>query len=208
MIRRLVLAERAYGAIVADCLVHAATEIGGVLPGRTVGDAFVVPFSIPAGPRAKKSVVRFSPDSGWQQVFLDYLHARFGTDYVGDWHRHPGLYDQPSAHDLRTARHIVTDPDWNKPEAVFPIAVIDSGVVRIRAYLMRREVLEFQEIPIEIVPDTDPRMTAVLTGMDAQKEEAAHAEAKARAIGRQPRRNPVRRVLRRMAAGLRHLSRI
>ena len=208
MPRVLVLAQRAHRAMVADCLTHANTEIGGVLPGCTMGDALVVPFSIPAGPDAKCTAVRFSPDSGWQQVFLDFLFARFGVDYLGDWHRHPGLFDQPSAHDLRMARHIVTDAAWNKPEAVFPIAVIEKGQVRMRAYLMRRDNLEFEEIPIQILPDTDPRMTAVLTGMDASKKEKLHAEAKTPAVGREPRRNPARRVLRRIATGLRYISRI
>ena len=206
MPRVLVLAERAHRAIVADCLAHAATEIGGVLPGRTVGDTFVVPFSIPAGPGAKKTPVRFSPDWCWQQVFVDFLFARFRVDYLGDWHRHPGLFDRPSAHDLRTARHIVTHPGWDVRQALFPIAVIDGAEVRIRAYLMRRETLEFEEIPIEIVSDTDPRMTAVLTGMEApSQKETLHATE--RPAGRGRRGAAVCSLLRRFATHLRPLPR-
>ena len=41
-----------------------------------------------------------------------------------------------------------------------------DGRVRLRAYLMRRTTLKFEEIPIEIVPDTDLRMMAVLFGQD------------------------------------------
>lgn len=209
MSRRLVLAKSAYQAVVSDCLRHSDTEIGGVLPGRPVGGEFVVPFSISAGPRAIKSAVRFSPDSRWQQTILDYLHARFGTDYIGDWHRHPGLFDQPSRHDLRTARHIVTDPIWNKAEALFPIAVIDDGTVRLRAYLIRRETLQFEEIPLEVVPDSDSRMIAVLTGMDADTmKETIHADTAILDSRRLQGRHPARRLLRRLAAGLRHLSRI
>ncbi len=209
MPRRLVLAKSAYQTVVSDCLRHADTEIGGVLPGQRLGDEYVVPFSISAGPRAKKSAVRFSPDSDWQQVLLDYLYARFGTDYVGDWHRHPGLHDQPSTHDLRTARRIVTDHCWNKSEALFPIAVIDNGTVRLRVYLMSRETLQFEEIPFEVVPDSDPRMMAVLTGMDADtKKETIHADPTIVDSRRLQGRHPTRRILRRVAAGLRHLSRI
>lgn len=202
----LVLAERAHRAIVADCLAHAATEIGGVLPGRTVGDAFVVPFSIPAGPGAKKTPVRFSPDWGWQQVFVDFLFARFRVDYLGDWHRHPGLLDQPSAHDLRTARHIVTDPGWDVRRALFPIAVIDGGEVRIRAYLMRRETLAFEEIPIAVVPDTDPRMTAVLTGTEA-KLPGEVSDASTCSDGDRRGRGAVCGFLRRLKTRLRPLPR-
>jgi hypothetical protein len=166
-----------------------------------------VPFSIAAGPGAKQSPVRFSPDFEWQQTFLNFLFSRFGVDYLGDWHRHPGLFDRPSAYDLRTARHIVTDAGWNVRQALFPIAVIEGGEVRIRAYLMRRETLEFEAIPIEIVPDTDPRMTAVLTGMDANKQEGFRAQGTALPARRLRRRASARRLVRRLAAGLRHLAR-
>lgn len=203
----LVLAERAHRDWVAHCQASPGTETGGVLPGRILDGAFVVPFSIAAGPAAKQSSVRFSPDFEWQQIFLDFLFDRFGVDYLGDWHRHPGRFDRPSAHDLRTARHIVTDPKWNVRQAVFPIAVIEDTKVRIRAYLMRRETLDFEEIPLEIVPDTDLRMTAVLTGMDANKQEGLHAQGAALPPRRLRRRARARRLLRRLAAGLRHLSR-
>lgn len=208
MSRTLVLAERVLAGIEAECLAHDSVETGGVLPGRVVTDRIIVPFTIPAGPGALQAAARFSPDSPWQQTLLDYLYTRFRVDYVGDWHRHPGRFDQPSAHDLRTARQIVTDPTWSKPEAVFPIAVIDGGRVRLRAYLMQRTTLQFEEIPITVVPDSDPLMRAVLTGMDAPPKEEIHADPPIVDPGRMPRRHLARRFLRRMAAGLRHLSRI
>ncbi len=85
-------------------------------------------------------------------------------DYVGDWHKHPGCFDTPSAQDRQTARHIVTDAEWDQLEAVFPIAVVDGDHIRMRAYLMYRYRDDFAEVPIEIVPDTDPRVLSVLAG--------------------------------------------
>lgn len=88
------------------------------------------------------------------------------VDYVGDWHKHPSQVDRPSGQDRETARHIVTDDGWNRVEAVFPIAIVDGKQVRMRAFLMYRFTSDFEEMPIEIVPDTDPRVVRVLIGTD------------------------------------------
>jgi integrative and conjugative element protein (TIGR02256 family) len=161
----LVIAERAYRAIERECLQHPDTETGGVLGGSRLGPYIVVPFTVPAGRRAVRHASAFTPDHEAQQELLDYLCARFpgmGSGFAGDWHRHPGSYDRPSQRDHEVARHIVTAPGWNCIEAVFPIAVIEEGRVRMRAYLMNRFHEDFVELPLEVVPDTDPRMQAVL----------------------------------------------
>ena len=171
MTTRLLLSNRAMAAIVADVLAHPATETGGLLPCRIVGNAMIVPFTIPGGSNATRTPSRFSPDTISQQVLLDFAFDLFSVDFGGAWHKHPGLFDQPSAHDLKTAQHIVTDPTWNKPHAVFPIAVIDGGQVRIRAYLMQRSTQVFEEIPVEVIPDADARVVEILSGLHAAKQE-------------------------------------
>jgi integrative and conjugative element protein (TIGR02256 family) len=172
VVGRLILAKKAHDAAVEECLHYPDTETGGILVGRKVGEDFVVPFVVAGGPKARRSTGGFAPDSGWQQKFLNFLFARFGVDYLGDFHRHPGTMDLPSQHDLETAHEIVTDPSWAKPEALFPIAVIEKEEVRIRAFLITREKPEFVEVPLEVVPDTDWRMRWVLLGKDlAEKGE-------------------------------------
>jgi len=171
MTMRLVLSRRAMAAIEADVLAHPTTETGGLLPCRLLGDAMIVPFTIPGGPKATRTASRFSPDTGSQQVLLDFAFELFSVDFGGAWHKHPGLFDQPSAVDLKTARHIVTDPTWDKQHAVFPIAVIDNGQVRLRAYLMQRSTQAFEEIPIEVIPDADARVVEILSGRPAAEQE-------------------------------------
>ena len=171
MTRQLVLSRRAMAAIEADVLAHPTTETGGLLPCRMSGNAMIVPFTIPGGPNASRTPSRFSPDTSSQQVLLDFAFDLFSVDFGGAWHKHPGLLDQPSAYDLKTARHIVTDPTWDKQDAVFPIAVIDSGKVRLRAYLMRRSAQAFEEIPIEVIADGDPRIVEILSGRRAAEQE-------------------------------------
>lgn len=158
----LVVAEPAFAMLADDCRAHPDTETGGVLLGEVRADAIVATFAVPAGRRAHRSGSGFRPDVASQQRHLDFLHSRFGTDYVGDYHRHPGSYDRPSTTDLATARRIVTSRRWNKPVAVFPIVVIEHDVIRMRAWVITRESNTFTEIPVEVVPDTDPRVRAVI----------------------------------------------
>lgn len=158
----LVIARRAFAMLEADCLAHPSTETGGLLVGQKVGGDFVVPFVVEAGPKAQRSRTGFSPDAEWQQHQLGYFFERFGCNFIGDHHRHPNRYERPSAIDLEVARHIVTDAEWDTPEAVFPIATIQAGIVRLRAFLMKRDADDFQEIPIEVVSDNDRRIRRVL----------------------------------------------
>jgi integrative and conjugative element protein (TIGR02256 family) len=164
MISRLVLAERSRAQIDAEVFAHPEVETGGLLPGRVIGDAMVVPFTIAAGAKARREHARYSPDVPHQQLFLDHAFANFGCVFGGAWHRHPGGFEVPSAVDHKTARHIVTDPDWDLEQAVFPIAVVRYGKVSLRAYLMHREAAQFVEVPIEVVPNSDPRVLELLTG--------------------------------------------
>ena len=173
MTTRLLLSKRALASIEMDVLAHPLTETGGLLPCRLMGTSMVVPFTIPGGPAATRSPSRYSPDTAWQQLLLDFAFDQFAVDFGGAWHKHPGLFDQPSAYDVKTARHIVTDPTWDKASAVFPIAVVDAGRVRLRAYLMQRTTQTFEEIAIEVIPDSDPRVLEILGGPRAEREEAA-----------------------------------
>lgn len=182
-----VLPASTYRGMVTDALAHPSSETGGTILGVRQGVDLVGVLNVPAGPAARRTSVRYSPDTDWQQAVVDVVTQQLRhLTYVSDWHTHPGSFDRPSAHDLRTARTIVTDKTWNAPSAVFPIGVRENGSVRFRAYLMRRETLIFSEIPLVIVDDHDPRVTAALTGMDAPIREAAHVASEAHDARREP----------------------
>lgn len=171
MINHIVCARRVLRQLEADVLAHPGVETGGMFPGRVVGDTAVTPYMIAGGPKARRAPARFSPDVDWQQLLLDHAFENFGCTYVGAWHRHPGLFDSPSAVDYATARHIVTDSEWDLVQAVFPIAIVRDGAVRVRAYLMHREQSDFLEIPFDVVPDDDARIIEVLARPIAKAEE-------------------------------------
>ncbi len=167
----LVIGQRPARLFDEECLRRPAEETGAVLSGVFTPHAIVVPCLIPAGPRAYHARTGFSPDCAFQQLLLDWIFAHLGLNFVGEVHRHPGSLDRPSRYDLKTARGIVTSNEWDTPKAVFPIAVIENGHARMRAYYMTREEPDFREIPIEIVPDTDPRIRAALLGEPASTHE-------------------------------------
>ena len=127
---KLILAQPAYGAIQKDVLRHKDSETGGILLKKRIDGELIIPMTILGGPNSHRSWGGFSPDSDYQQQNLNFLFQRFGLDYSGDWHRHPGQYDRPSHTDWKQARQIVTDEAWNKLEAVFPIVVLNNCHIR------------------------------------------------------------------------------
>lgn len=171
MIARFVCARRGVRQLETDVLAHSGVETGGMYAGRVIGDAVVTPFTIAGGPKALRAPARFGPDVEWQQLLLDHAFENFGLTFVGAWHRHPGRFDVPSAVDHATARHIVTDPEWDVVQAVFPIAIVRDGEVRVRAFLMHRDTPDFLEVPFEVVPDDDPLILEVLGGPAAKRGE-------------------------------------
>lgn len=177
MIEKLVLSQRAFTSISRDCLKHPATETGGILVGQVREANLLVPFTVTAGPEARRGPAEFSPDVNFQQPVLDFLFEEFDLDYVGDWHRHPGLMDRPSQHDRQTARRIVEADQWRKSEAVFPIAVVDRNQVLLRAYLMSRGNPDFCELPFIVVPDRDPLMEELLWGAHPAPRSEVHHES-------------------------------
>ena len=162
MTRTCVFPMTAYGQLVHACHAQAGIETGGALVGWHVDGRFIIPFVLRAGPRAKGTAVSFEPDCAAQQPILDFLFARFGADYVGDFHSHPVTYPLPSSRDWSTAIEIVTSQDWNTPHAVFPIAVVKGSRVHVRAFALSCGQDDFREIPIEIVPDHHPLIVEFL----------------------------------------------
>lgn len=162
----LILTDKAYRSIQNECKGVTGVETGGLLVGKRISDRFLVaPFALGSGPKASRSISRYSPDIEWQQQRLDRLFIRFGLGYIGSYHMHPGDMDQPSWHDLLTANKIVTDPEWNVTEAVFPIInLIDEQFLFHPYYISRRE-RHFQPITWHLVSHRDTAIRDLLKGV-------------------------------------------
>ncbi|MEQ1832474.1 MAG: Mov34/MPN/PAD-1 family protein [Candidatus Eisenbacteria bacterium] len=203
MTSTFIVARTDYDGMVEEALAHRGMETGGTGLGVRRGNEIIKVFNVPAGPGARRARARYTPDTRWQEAVVRVIRQRLPQlTYVSDWHVHPDSFDEPSSIDRDTARRVVSETEWDAPAVVFPIAVIEEGRVRFRAYLMTREVLEFEEIPFLVVPDNDPRMMAALTGMDAIPMEASNEGREAHDPGGEQRGGESRGMLRRIAAHL------
>ncbi len=159
----LILTDKAYRSILDECLAAPKTETGGILVGKKIGEhQIVVPFALGSGVKTLKTRLRFSPDVAWQQVYLEKLFNRYGVNYMGSYHRHPGNNCLPSFVDLEAARHIVTDPDWNVTGAVFPIINLQGNIIKLSAYHLSRDSKVFRLIDWQIISHKDRLVKRVL----------------------------------------------
>jgi integrative and conjugative element protein (TIGR02256 family) len=159
---KLLLTKKAYRSIVKECTSFPEVETGGILIGKKVDDCnFAVLFTIGSGPKAVRCRTRFSPDEEWQQKMLERLFERYRINYIGSYHSHPGFYSQPSHLDYKNAREITFSPDWNAPEAVFPIVLLNGRGIQIYPYYFSRNSEGFQPIS-QVVLNTNEIARKVL----------------------------------------------
>jgi len=140
-----------------ECEYSHGIETGGILIGKKIAGRFtVVFFALGPGIHTRRTHNRFSPDIHWQQAILDRLFNRHGVNYVGSYHLHPVDDCRPSFIDLKAARQIVSDPEWDVTEAIFPIISVLDNEMRFSPYYISRNSKNFQLIDWQIMPHSDP----------------------------------------------------
>lgn len=160
---KFVLTHTVYRSILDECMSFPDVETGGILIGKKIPDKCIIAlFSLGSGVSPMRTRTRYSPDVKWQQVYLEKLFYRYGVNYVGSYHRHPGNYCTPSAHDFKAACQIVNDPDWNVPEAIFPIINLIGKKISFHPYYFCRSSREFRLIDWQIVSPKDKLIRYVL----------------------------------------------
>lgn len=172
----LILSDKAYRFIIKVCDAAVGKETGGILIGKIIEERFIVPISIGPGSKAKKSKTSYSPDLQWQQTYLDKLYQKFSVNYIGSYHLHPGNYCHPSHQDLKTVKRIISDPEWNVAEAVFPILTKNEGNITFHPYHFARASKRFHLIDWKIVPHNDLLIKSILR-RDNKNETKNHRAA-------------------------------
>jgi integrative and conjugative element protein (TIGR02256 family) len=139
-------------------------ETGGILIGAYLDDdtVLVVGASGP-GPRAEHHGAEYALDHEFGQRVLDEFAAKYpSVDYLGEWHRHPGVFDRPSAGDLETAIGILRDPAYKIDALINPIVILPEGKFVINFYYLHRSDVEARRSFAHIVPrsvgSSDPRV--------------------------------------------------
>jgi integrative and conjugative element protein (TIGR02256 family) len=159
----LILTNKVYRSIHDECMSFPDLETGGILIGKKVDDkCIVVPFSLGSGMKTLRTRIRYSPNVKWQQFYLEKLFNRYGVNYVGSYHRHPGNNCVPSAHDFKAASQIVTDPEWNVAEAVFPIINLIGNKIIFYPYYFTRYSKRFQLVQWHIISSKDSLIKKIL----------------------------------------------
>jgi integrative and conjugative element protein (TIGR02256 family) len=167
--KNLVLSQRAFAEMHYECFKHPQVETGGILVGAGNAEDIIVPFTLGSGPAAYRSSSRFEPDVAWQQERLEQYFEKYGINYVGSFHRHPGRLSRPSSIDYCTAVRILFDPDWAVDESVFPIILLKGRKIVIYPYYMCRKRLKFELMTMFMVPD-DHVLLKRITKKDKKNE--------------------------------------
>lgn len=140
----LKFSEEALDRIVSEALSCEKGETGGALIGswaRTAEGALSIVVERATGPGsgAQCEEYQFSPSMDYYSQRLGYYREAHNWDYMGEWHRHPGNYDELSARDLQTAKELLNEEKW--PFLVLPLVNVSGRSVRIVVNVMLSEQL-------------------------------------------------------------------
>ena len=148
-------------SIRSEALKYGQFETGGLLLGEKtiVKDNYSILVKKATGPgdNSEHGTHYFKPNKEYyQDVLLQELY-RNSLVYIGEWHKHPGSFDQPSCTDLETMKQITEDE--NSKDCLAIIATtpdyddkqVLSGIVQISFYYYQRGMSDFVEIIPEVI---------------------------------------------------------
>jgi hypothetical protein len=151
----------AYQRIFDESRNSPGRETGGILVGRmfhlTGGSILLIVAASGPGVSADRRGHTYAPDTLARQRELDtwreeYKHYR--VDYVGEWHKHPPGYRQPSAGDTMQVIEILSDSSYSLPDGIFtPLVTIEDGRFMLHGYYYSRERMRAE--PVECVVTDD-----------------------------------------------------
>jgi len=150
-----------YGDIRKITLKSGKNETGGLLLGekKLCGDSYLILIKKATGPgaNAEFSPSHFSPDIDYYKSKMRFQLYRNGLVYVGEWHKHPGSFDQPSFTDLNTMKEITSNE--NTKDVVTIITTVSSSnfektpeaFVKTDFFYYQRGMDDFEKVNPEII---------------------------------------------------------
>lgn len=113
LIPRVLIAPEVATKIRQTAIASGRFETGGLLLGekKIINSeyAFIIRKATGPGSNAEFSSHHFKPDVDYYKEELrKELHLN-GLIYLGEWHKHPGSFDEPSCTDLETMKDITSD---------------------------------------------------------------------------------------------------
>lgn len=131
---KLMFSEEALERIVSETIGCEKSETGGALIGswaRGSDGSLSICVERATGPGggAQCEEYRFSPSMAYYSQRLGYYREAQNWDYLGEWHRHPGEFNELSDQDLNTARELLDEEKW--PFLILPIVNVDGRTAKI-----------------------------------------------------------------------------
>jgi len=148
-------------SIRSEALKYGQFETGGLILGEKtmVRGAYSIMVKKATGPgdKSEHGTHYFKPNNEYYQDVLRQELYRNSLIYIGEWHKHPGSFDQPSCTDLDTMKQITQDENTKDVLAIIattpePTEKQSLGeIVQINFYYYQRGMSDFIEVIPEIV---------------------------------------------------------
>ncbi len=100
-------------------------ETGGILLGTVKPVIATVRHAGAPGPGAVRTPTSFLRDRQFAQRFADACWAADRSEWIGEWHSHPGMAPIPSSQDISTYRSLLTDTELGF-DALVSLIVTDT----------------------------------------------------------------------------------
>ncbi|HOT30305.1 MAG TPA: ThiF family adenylyltransferase [Candidatus Ozemobacteraceae bacterium] len=155
----IIVTDAALRAIRETSALHPATECGGLLLGIRRGDTWVVAVATGPGNTARMSYAQFSPDIEFARAQLRYFGARYGYEYLGEWHKHPAGMMCPSGTDRRQAAEIIRQEglEYGFLAVIAAPMSENRSVLGVQAFLMDSPDEAFRQVVYGVHPSAIPQ---------------------------------------------------
>ena len=142
----VVVAPEVLGFISHEALVYdqQGLETGGIMVGRWLDlETVYLVGATGSGPQAEHGQYSFAIDTDFANAELENIRqANPGSDYVGEWHKHPPQLERPSYGDLMTARQLLADEDY-PARLINPIITVQNNQAHCHFYYIDNALDEF-----------------------------------------------------------------
>lgn len=122
-------------------------ETGGILVGSWLDrDTVYLVGATGSGPLAEHAQYSFAVDTDYANAELTRLRQSFpGSDYVGEWHKHPVTLERPSQGDLMTGQQLLADPDYPN-RLINPIITVQNHKALFHFFYLDRNLPDFVQL--------------------------------------------------------------
>ena len=150
---RIFYSDEALKTIFKESSLSPDRETGGALIGswQRDHDGYItvnVERATGPGSEAVRNSALFSPHMDYYRARVGYYREFHNWDYLGEWHKHPGNFDNLSGTDIETAHSLIDEEGW--PLLLLPIVNNIDG-----RFIMENNIILSSQLGGEIMTHFD-----------------------------------------------------